>query len=99
MRIVLRIPKVAIERLSKTNSVATVNSQLTNTLERFNWDSLPFICDFEVRGIHCKQLTIQLSFNAIDKMRSHCRRNRKSQTMALAQALAQSGIYKIEELS
>jgi hypothetical protein len=31
-------------------------------------------------------------------MRNHCQHNRKSHTMVVAQALAQAGIYKIEEL-
>jgi hypothetical protein len=98
MRIVIRVPKVAIERLGKANPLVTVNSQISNILEKFRWDSLPFNCGFEVRGVQCEKLTIQLSFFAIDSMRNHCQRNRKSHTMVVAQALAQAGIYKIEEL-
>ena len=93
MRVCLKFPTAAIDRLDTTNT--TANSQLAQILDTFNWDSLPFKFDFDCRQHKFGQLTIQLSDEANAKLKKYCLNNRKSKTVAVAQALIHLGLYQI----
>ena len=93
-RVCIRVPVSAIENLTEPG--LTPNQQVAHVLETFHWDALPFQFFYDCRDYQFRQLTIQLSASAHRKLQYYCVRNRKSKTVAIAQALEHLGIYQID---
>jgi hypothetical protein len=93
-RVCVRVPVSAIENL--TEAGLTPNQQIAHFLETFRWDTLPFEFFYDCREHRFRQLTIQLSTAAHRKLQYYCLKNRKSKTVAIAQALEYLGIYQID---
>jgi hypothetical protein len=93
-RVCVRVPVSAIANLSEQG--LTSNQQIAHILETFRWDTLPCVFFYDCRDYRFRQLTIQLSAAAHRKLKYYCIRNRKSKTVAIAQALEYLGIYQID---
>jgi hypothetical protein len=93
MRVCLKVPVNALDSFDDSESV---NRQVADILEAFDYKTIPFGCSFshDVKSQKFKQLTLQLSKVANDRLAKYCKLTGKSRTVVLAQVLNFIGKYK-----